>query len=544
MALGTASALLALALCLLLYPFRKVGQRPKGYPPGPPTLPLIGNLHLMPKEKGHLQFQKWAEQYGPIYSLVLGTKVMVILSTDQAVKDLLDKRSAIYSSRPDMYLAQDIASGGLQIALMEYGERWRMLRGIAHKSLNLTASRSYVPYQDLENKAMLVALLDKPSHFIDHIRRYTNSIATQMTFGFRTTSNDDPKLKQLYTCVKEWSDLSGSQGAALLDLYPILRHLPDALLPMRRHAKDHHRREYDLFVGHYLDAKKRLLDGTAKPCICSDIARAQDQLKISDGQAGYLSGSILEAGSDTSASTLVAFIQALLIFPEVASVAQAEIDEVCGDRIPDLNDLPDLPYIRGCVKEIMRWMPTAILGVPHCTTEDDHYLGYHIPKGAHVVLNVWAIHNDSRRYSDPRRFDPTRWADDQRTSSEAAIAFDATKRDQFVFGAGRRICQGMHIADRILFLGISRLLWAFDIKRTVNQSTGEEVIPDMYDLTEGMLVGPKPFEANIKPRNAFKAERVRAEWDSMIELLDNELQWKTVPEGMIWKDYEPGEFTK
>lgn len=96
---------------------RKVGQRPAGYPPGPPTLPLIGNLHLMPKEKGHLQFKRWAEEYGPVYSLILGTQVMIVLSSDQAVKDLLDKRSNIYSSRPEMYLGH-IVSGNSRMLLM------------------------------------------------------------------------------------------------------------------------------------------------------------------------------------------------------------------------------------------------------------------------------------------------------------------------------------------------------------------------------------------------------------------------------------------
>lgn len=71
----------------------------------------------MPKEKPHLQFQKWAEEYGPVYSLILGTQVTIVLSSDQAVKDLLDKRSAIYSSRPDMYLGR-VVSGGLRMVLM------------------------------------------------------------------------------------------------------------------------------------------------------------------------------------------------------------------------------------------------------------------------------------------------------------------------------------------------------------------------------------------------------------------------------------------
>lgn len=123
--------------------------------------------------------------------------------------------------------------------------------------------------------------------------------------------------------------------------------------------------------------------------MCADIVRAQDEFKFSDGVAGYLSGSLLEAGSDTTASTLIGFIQALLVFPEVLKLAQAEIDTVCGDRMPNLDDLSDLPYIRGCMKESMRWMPTAILGAPHAVIRDDEYSGYHIPKGAGVMLNVW-----------------------------------------------------------------------------------------------------------------------------------------------------------
>ncbi|KAI0856011.1 cytochrome P450 [Xylaria cubensis] len=491
----------------------------------------------MPKQKGHLQFQKWANEYGPIYSLILGTQTMIVLSSDQAVKDLLDRRSGIYSSRPDMYLSHNIVSGGFRMVQMEYGETWRMLRGIVHNSLNIKASRAYVPYQDLENKAMLLGFLEKPSRFFDHLRRYTNSISTQVVFGFRTLDIDDPKLEQLIHGFEKWSELAGSQTAALLDVFPIFRYLPDAFLPTKRYARKLHEQELDLYAGHYLTAKRKLKEGKSK----ANIVRAQDEFKFSDGLAGYLSGSLLEAGSDTSASTLIGFIQALLIFPEVPKLAQAEIDRVCGDRMPDLNDLPDLPYIRGCIKESMRWMPTAILGIPHATTRDDEYLGYHIPKGAGVVLNVWTLHNDASRHPEPRRFDPSRWAHDSQTSAEAANNRDASKRDQFVFGAGRRLCQGMHIADRNLFLAISRLLWAFDFERPIDPFTGKEIVPDMENLTEGLLVCPGPFDAVIKSRSELKAEAIRVEWEKMTQLLDDDLQWKTVPEGLVWRDYEPNE---
>lgn len=54
----------------------------------------------------------------PVFSLQLGTKTMIVLSSDVAVKDVLDKRSSNYSDRPDMFIGQEIASGGMRLVLM------------------------------------------------------------------------------------------------------------------------------------------------------------------------------------------------------------------------------------------------------------------------------------------------------------------------------------------------------------------------------------------------------------------------------------------
>lgn len=79
----------------------------------------------------------------------------------------------------------------------------------------------------------------------------------------------------------------------------------------------------------------------------------------------------------------------MLLYPEVMRKAQEELDRVVGDRMPMMEDYDELPYIRCCIKESVRWMPTVILGVPHASLKDDTYQGYTIPKGAAVVNNVW-----------------------------------------------------------------------------------------------------------------------------------------------------------
>lgn len=296
------------------------------------------------------------------------------------------------------------------------------------------------------------------------------------------------------------------------------------------------------------------------------------------------------ANTSQTAATLTGFVQAMVLYPEVQKKAQSELDRVCGNnRLPTIDDWHAMPYIRACIKENLRWMPTTITGFPHCVIQDDEYMGYKIPKGAGVMckllkrisfgyeqqnccyftsmigtiplcrhqapdfkfiqleefadkhpVNVWALNMDANRYSNPRAFDPSRYEGDDQTSAEAAMNGDTSKRDHFNFGAGRRVCQGMHIADRSLFLSISRLLWAFNIEKGVD-SRGVEIVPDPDDLTGGILMQPSPFPAKITPRSKTHEEAIRRAWDDCQPLLDDTKQWKEVPDGMVFKTHMPSE---
>lgn len=339
---------------------------------------------------------------------------------------------------------------------------------------------------------------------------------------------------QLFEGFSEFSNINQTNTAALMDSFPLLRWLPDFVLPTQAKAKRLHKAEKKLYLGHWLNAKNSIKDGTAKPCFCVDMARQQEEHGFSDEQAAYVSGSLLEAGSDTTSSTLYGFIQAMLLFPDVQKKGQEELDRVVGhDRMPTMQDEPNLQYIRGCMKESLRWMPTVPLGgVPHAVIKDDEYMGYRIPKGAGVISNVYAIHMDPARYPEPRRFNPNRYKDDFLNLADSTTNPDASKRDQFTFGAGRRVCQGMHVAERSLFLGISRLLWAFDFApaRDVN---GNVLMPDAEKLTQGFVCMPEPYEAKITPRSPHVDELIRSAWAEAKKDLDADTgQWTKIPKGM------------
>ncbi|KAK3935641.1 O-methylsterigmatocystin oxidoreductase [Diplogelasinospora grovesii] len=489
------------------------GRRPKNYPPGPPTLPIIGNIHLMPKRDAHVQFERWARQYGPVYSLILGTKTLVVLSSDRAVKELLDKKSNIYSHRPEMYIGQTICSGDLRVLMMPYDAKWRMCRKLAHSLLNISAAKAYVPYQMLENKQMLYEMTTQPDRFLYNIRRYSNALTTSMIFGWRTPTYEDEKMKQLFDGFSEFAEINQTGLAALADFFPWLRRLPDFLLPVRKKAREMHKREKVLYLSHWLKAKEEAAAGTIKRCFCEDLAATQKKEGFADDQAAYIAGTLLEAGSDTTSSTLYGFVQAMLLFPDVQKKAQQDIDRVVGSgRLPTMEDEPDLQYIRAIVKESLRWMPTTIMGaVPHAVTQDDYYEGYLIPKDAGVVNNVWGIHMDPERYPEPRRFNPDRYKDDYQNLADAAANPDPSKRDQFTFGAGRRICSGMHVAERSLFLGVSRMLWGFNITPKLD-AQGKPILPDPDRLTQGFVCMPEEYQATITPRSEERKQMIIDEW--------------------------------
>jgi hypothetical protein len=96
----------------------------------------------------------------------------------------------------------------------------------------------------------------------------------------------------------------------------------------------------------------------------------------------------------------------------------------------------------------------------------------------------------------------------------------------------------MHIAERSLFLAMARLLWAFNFE-FAEDDAGNKIVPDQEKLTEGLLVLPEKFPVTIVPRSEHKATRVKEEWAKIDDKLDQNGQWKNIPEGMFFKEYIP-----
>lgn len=117
---------------------------------------------------------------------------------------------------------------------------------------------------------------------------------------------------------------------------------------------------------------------------------------------------------------------------------------------------------------------------------------YTIPGGTSIVLAVWSANNDPNLFPDPRGFDPARH-NPEFSLQEASLASDFRDRDNWTFGAGRRICPGIHVAERTLFLTAARLLWTFDIRKAIDPTTGQEIEVDRDAVTQSIACRPLPF---------------------------------------------------
>ncbi|KAL1999237.1 hypothetical protein VTN02DRAFT_4837 [Thermoascus thermophilus] len=509
-------------------------------PPGPPTIPFLGNLHQLPSEDVHVQFRKWAEEYGEMYSVMLGNQRMVVLNSPRVVKDLIDLRSNNYSSRPEMYVGQTLISGGYRLVLMQYDEGWRKARKMIHNLLNIKTAVNYIPFQELELRQMLADMVKRPNKYHDHVRRYSTSLVTSITFGWRSLAFNDPEVRQIYEGFEQFA-VASQVSASMLDYFPILRLLPDFINPSKKRGKELHTEEISLYKFYMLKVKERIQKGILTGCFCEDMFKRQEKDGFTDDWASYVSGTLLEAGSDTTASIFLSFAVAMINFPEVQKKAQEELDRIIGpDRLPTMADEPDLQYIRGVVKESLRFLPSSILGiVPHATTNEDTYNGYTLPAKTGVMINVWALNNDPERYPNPRVFDPDRYKNDFLRAQESATLSDPYQRDHFTFGAGRRVCPGLNIAERSLFLGIAYMLWAFDFSHALDEN-GKPIPVSTEAVTQGIVCRPKPFPLRLTERDPRKTKMVLKAWDNAKELLSR------YPEGIKSTQYQKdwAEFTK
>lgn len=148
----------------------------------------------------------------------------------------------------------------------------------------------------------------------------------------------------------------------------------------------------------------------------------------------------------------------LLLHPDKLSKAKHELRTIIGEKKQiQESDISRLPYLEAVIKEVFRCHPPAPLLAPRKAEEDVQINGYVIPKDTKILINVWAINRDPGLWTDPNSFEPERFLD-------KSVDFKGQDFELVPFGAGRRICPGLPLANRVIHTMVATLVHNFDWK--------------------------------------------------------------------------------
>ncbi|CRG92454.1 Cytochrome P450 2F2 [Talaromyces islandicus] len=487
------------------------GLRTKSLPPGPPTLLFIGNMHQIPRTGIHLKLTEWAAKYGPLYSLKVGNGTTVVISSPRYVRQLLDKLSVDFSYRPPLYILNDLVFHGNHSMLMSPGDRWRLRRKLFHQLLmEKRCEQEHIRLIEAESVQMLHDFVLDSNDCMEKIpKRFSNSIIMSLVFGVRTPSRHSSHMKKLYDIMLELSKISEIGATPPVDLLGVFKYIPEKLWGSWRTRAQNLSQMMTLLYGPLVEhVLQRRSTGRVKTSFLDEVLNQQEKLQLRREEINTMCGNLVEGGSDSVGSMMLAFIQAMLAFPDVQKRAQEELDAVVGEsRMPTWADYAQLPYVAMIVKETMRWRPVVPGAFPHAAAKEHVIDGMTIPKGATVLLNTWGLHHDPSVHPSPDTFDPMRYEDRTLLAPEYT---NHENRDHYGYGAGRRICPGLHLSERAMFIGMARMLWAFTIAHKLDaQGSPIPVITDARDgYEDGLLQCPRAFEAAVTPRSTARRDLI------------------------------------
>ncbi|TFK34974.1 cytochrome P450 [Crucibulum laeve] len=488
------SIALSLGLSILLVFFLRDWNTNAPLPPGPPTYFIGGNFHQLPKAHPWKKFTEWSKEYGPVFSLRIFRNKMIVLSSLEAVSDLLQSRSAIYSDRPPAMMMEELDRPTTSMFMTSsLDPRFKPLRKMLHSGLNPQATQTYRPIQLAETRVLLKNLAFNPDKFIAHIRRTAGAMILKVAYGYQVETDNDKWVKMIENAFALEDRISMLEEFYVV-MFPILKYAPKWFpgAGARRKAEEVRKMSRSVKQVPFDWAKTQMINGTNEESFVSMHLGSNSGKNLEADEEGIVvtsSAALYVGGADTTVSALTTFVLLMTLYPEVQKQAQAEVDALTSGRLPTFDDLAAMPYITAMIKEIIRWAPVAPLGLVHSVTRDDSYNGFTIPKGSRVVGNIWAIAHDDELYPDPFTFNPERHLGE-------TPQIDPFK---FVFGFGRRVCPGSHFAQISLLFNIASILATFTIAKALDANQ-QEIEPPV-DWTSGVVSHVKPFPCRFIPRS-------------------------------------------
>ncbi|KAL7092451.1 hypothetical protein ACP275_12G165400 [Erythranthe tilingii] len=463
--------LLILPVVIFLFFFYhklKTLQTKSPYPPGPLSLPFIGNLHQLHHNAAtHIYLWKLSKKHGPLMSMRLGSVPLLVVSSTKIATQVLKTNDLSFCSRPKVLGQYKISYNASDIAFTPYSQSWRELRKIC--VLHLLSSKqlqSFGPVREEEVFRMIKNLSvfsDKAAvaNLSVTVLSLISTMICRMAFGKMSDDVGEESRKRRFDelMIESQAMLGGFFFSDYMPLFGWVDKLSGMIDRLDKVCKD-----LDEFFEALIDenlVRTRVKSVTNyNPNILDLLIQLKEDESCSidltwDNVKATLMD-IFVAGTDTGTATIVWTMTALMQNPTAMKKLQKEIRDLVGGKGKvNEDDIPNIPYLKAVIKEALRLYPPAPLLLRQ-TLEKINIEGYTIPPKTSIFINAWAIARDPEHWENPNEFSPERFL-----NTDAA---DVTGQDFRVipFGSGRRGCPGMAMGLAMVELAVANLVYAFD----------------------------------------------------------------------------------
>ncbi|XP_043701022.1 cytochrome P450 77A2-like [Telopea speciosissima] len=470
-------------------------------PPGPPGWPVVGNLfQVAGSGKPFFQYvRELIPVYGPILTLKMGTRTMVIISSPELAHEALIQKGQVFANRPRENPTRKVFSvNKFTVNSAVYGPVWRSLR--RNMVQNMLSNSRLKEFREVRVSAVDLMIDRMKSEaeanqdvvsVLKHARFAVFCILVSMCFGVEMDGDEIERIDQMMKTVLIILD------PRIDDYLPILA----PFFSKQRKQAMQVREEQIKTLLPYIDARRSALKnhlGSDKMAVSFSYLDTLYDLKIEGRQSTptndelvTLCSEFLNGGTDTTATALEWAIARLIEKPEIQSRIYEEIKSTVGDRKVDEKDVESMVYLSAVTKELLRKHPPTYFSLTHAVTEPATLGGYDVPTDANVEIFLSGIAEDDRVWSDPKEFNPDRFL----SGKEDADITGVKGVKMIPFGAGRRICPGLSMASLHIDLMLARMVQEFQWKALPSQK-----MSDFSEKLEFTVVMDPALQAVITAR--------------------------------------------
>ncbi|XP_058084963.1 cytochrome P450 89A2-like [Magnolia sinica] len=481
--------------------FQTPNTKKKKLPPGPPTIPLFGNLLWLRKSLFDIEpvLRELRAKYGPIVTLHIGSRPAIFVADHSLAHEALIQKGSIFSDRPPATVpGRVITSNQHNISSAGYGPLWRLLRrNLLSEILHPSRVKSYAPGREWVLEILIKQLrchadAGEPVRVVESFQYAMFCLLLLMCFGQRLDESEVKKIediqRRMLTSFIRFNIFAflPKLGKFLFRkrwnwLLQMRKEQEQLLIPLIRARRDRKVDDQDekSFVFSYVDSLLAL-----------ELSEEGGR-KLTEDEMVSLCSEFLNAGTDTTSTSLQWIMANLVKHQDIQSKLAEEIEAVVGkEREIIEEDLQKMPYLKAVIMEGLRRHPPGHFVLPHSVSEEVTLDGYVIPKNATINFTVAEIGLNKEIWEDPMEFRPERFLD----GGEAVDITGSREIKMMPFGAGRRICPAHGLAMLHLEYFVANLVREFEWKA----KDGEDV--DLTEKLEFTVVMKNPLEANIISR--------------------------------------------